>query len=128
MTKGELNGLPDPYIAACTVFKNQALYLREWISFHYMLGVRKFYLYDQGSDEDWQATVADYIKAGVIEYPMFTWFCFDICFLLGLSISHFFFDQADTTNGTCSSSHPHACRQRHFGTAFRTTTKSLGCC
>jgi len=72
MNNDELNRLPDPFLAACTVFKNQALYLREWISFHYMLGVKKFYLYDQGSEEDWQSTVVDYIEKGIIEYPIIT--------------------------------------------------------
>lgn len=68
MTTEELKNIPDPYLAMCTVFKNQALYMREWISFHYMLGVKKFYLYDQGSAEDWKSTVQDYIDKGIVEY------------------------------------------------------------
>jgi len=33
-----------------------------------MLGVQKFYLYDQGSEEDWKSAIADYIEKGIVEF------------------------------------------------------------
>ena len=51
MSHEDYISIPTPYLGICTVFKNQALYIREWIAFHHMLGVTKFFLYDQGSEE-----------------------------------------------------------------------------
>jgi len=36
-------------IAICAIFKDEALYLLEWLAFHKMIGVDRFFLYDNGS-------------------------------------------------------------------------------
>jgi glycosyltransferase involved in cell wall biosynthesis len=39
------------YLAACMTFRDEALYLREWIEFHRLVGVEHFYMYDNGSTD-----------------------------------------------------------------------------
>jgi hypothetical protein len=41
-----------PRVAICAVFKNEGPYLYEWLSFHAFLGVTKFFLYNNNSDDD----------------------------------------------------------------------------
>ena len=53
-------------LAVCAIFKNEALYLAEWITFHRLAGVERFYLYDHDSDDDWQETLAPEIREGVV--------------------------------------------------------------
>jgi hypothetical protein len=53
-------------LAICAVFKNEAPYLREWIEFHRIVGVERFYLYQNRSEDDWQAVVGPYIERGVV--------------------------------------------------------------
>ncbi len=48
---------PDPTedrhgVAIVTIVKNESRYIGEWVSFHYKAGVRKFYIYDNGSTDD----------------------------------------------------------------------------
>ncbi|WP_374442547.1 glycosyltransferase family 92 protein [Stella sp.] len=46
-------------LAVCAIFKNEARYLSEWLEFHHLVGVRRFFLYDNGSTDDWRAAIAD---------------------------------------------------------------------
>jgi hypothetical protein len=47
-------------LAICAVFKDEARNLAEWIDFHFNEGVERFYLYDNGSTDDWEAVIAPY--------------------------------------------------------------------
>lgn len=38
-------------IAVCAIFKDEAPYLLEWLAFHKMIGVDRFFLYDNGSTD-----------------------------------------------------------------------------
>ena len=38
-------------IAIVGIFKNESLYIAEWINFHRMVGFNRFILYDNGSDD-----------------------------------------------------------------------------
>lgn len=60
-------------LAICTIFRNETPYLREWIEFHRLVGVERFYLYQNLSDDDWQSVLSPYIERGVVEltdWPM----------------------------------------------------------
>jgi len=60
------------YISICGIFKNEAPYLKEWIEYHILVGVEKFYLYNNNSEDDYQEILEQYIKAGIvtlIEWP-----------------------------------------------------------
>jgi hypothetical protein len=56
-----------PYVAVCAVYRNEADYLREWIEFHRLMGVERFFLYDNLSDDDHRTVVAPYVEAGIAE-------------------------------------------------------------
>lgn len=53
-------------LSICAVFKNEAPYLREWIEFHRIVGVERFYLYENGSSDEWQSVIKSYIREGIV--------------------------------------------------------------
>ena len=61
-------GVPEGgvYLAACSVYRNEAPYLREWIEFHRLVGVERFFLYDNGSTDEHLEVLAPYIEEGVV--------------------------------------------------------------
>jgi hypothetical protein len=68
-TKASRGVSPDGvYLAACSVYLNEAPYLREWIEFHRLAGVERFFLYDNGSTDDHLDVLAPYIDEGVVVF------------------------------------------------------------
>ena len=58
---------PKKYkVSICAIFKNEALYLREWIEYHKIVGVEHFYLYNNNSEDDYQTVLAPYIADGTV--------------------------------------------------------------
>jgi hypothetical protein len=57
-----------PSVGVCAIFKDEALYLREWMLFHWLQGVERFYLYDNGSTDDWRAQIPE-LADSVIPWP-----------------------------------------------------------
>src|SRR4051812_35685821 len=53
------------YLAACTIYRDDAAYLAEWIEFHRLVGVERFFLYDNGSTDDHLEVLAPYIEQGL---------------------------------------------------------------
>ncbi|MCC7422020.1 MAG: glycosyltransferase family 2 protein [Planctomycetaceae bacterium] len=51
----------------CTVFKEEAPYLREWVSFHVAAGFEHFVLYDNDSSDDWRQQLGPAIERGIVE-------------------------------------------------------------
>ena len=51
-------------VAVCAIFKNEAIYLKEWLEFNHLVGVEHFFLYNNNSDDDFQEVLAPYIKRG----------------------------------------------------------------
>ncbi|MDE5835564.1 MAG: glycosyltransferase family 2 protein, partial [Paramuribaculum sp.] len=43
---------PEYYLAVCAIAKNEGPYFKEWIDWHLSMGVEKFYIYDNGSDDN----------------------------------------------------------------------------
>jgi hypothetical protein len=54
-------------LAMCTMFKNEAPFLKEWIEYHRMIGVEHFYLYNNDSDDDFDAVLKPYIEKNIVE-------------------------------------------------------------
>jgi hypothetical protein len=54
------------YLAASAIFKNEALYLEEWLRFHELVGVEHFYLYNNDSTDDYQYVLRPWINAGKV--------------------------------------------------------------
>ena len=48
------------------IFKNEALYLKEWIEFHRIVGVEHFYLYNNNSDDNYREVLEPYIKRNIV--------------------------------------------------------------
>jgi hypothetical protein len=53
-------------IAICSIFKNEAKYLKEWLEYHLLIGVEHFYLFDNLSTDDSVAVLATYIERGLV--------------------------------------------------------------
>jgi hypothetical protein len=58
--------MTDVYLAACMTYSNHASYLREWLEFHRIVGVERFFLYDNGSSDDHLEVLAPYIEEGMV--------------------------------------------------------------
>ena len=59
-------------IAVYAMFQNEAEWLKEWIEYHKLIGVEHFYLFDNGSTDNYQEVLRPYIKKGLVElhyYP-----------------------------------------------------------
>lgn len=61
------------YASICSIFKNEAPYLREWIEYHRIVGIEHFYLYNNFSEDDYQSVLQPYVDEGLvtlIEWPV----------------------------------------------------------
>src|SRR5437016_5538307 len=54
------------YLSLCALYRDQAPYLREWIEFHRLVGVERFYLYDNFSADGHRAVLAPYVEDGTV--------------------------------------------------------------
>lgn len=60
------------YISICSIFKNEALYMKEWIEYYLMIGIDHFYLYNNNSTDNYQEILCPYIEKGIVtlvEWP-----------------------------------------------------------
>jgi hypothetical protein len=48
------------YLSASTIYRDAASYLAEWIEFHRLMGVERFFLYDNGSTDGHRDVLAPY--------------------------------------------------------------------
>jgi hypothetical protein len=60
------SGSRSAYLSICLAYKNEAPYLREWIEFHRIVGVDRFFLYNHASTDDHREALAPYIEDGVV--------------------------------------------------------------
>jgi hypothetical protein len=58
-------------LAVAAVMKNEGPYLKEWIEYHRMAGVEKFYLYDNESSDNTKEILKPYIREGIVDYVYF---------------------------------------------------------
>ena len=58
-------------LAIGAIMKDEGPYLKEWLDFHILVGVTKFYLYDNGSTDNTTEILKPYIKHGIVEYHYF---------------------------------------------------------
>ena len=56
------------YLTLCAIAKNEGSYLEEWIEYHKMLGVEKFFIYDNESTDNTLEILQPYIKSNLVEY------------------------------------------------------------
>jgi hypothetical protein len=56
------------------IYRWEADYLREWVAFHRLVGVERFFLYDNASEDDHLEALAPFIEDGSVtvhEWPVF---------------------------------------------------------
>ena len=56
----------DRTLVACTLFRDDAMYLDEWVRFHAAMGVEHFYLYNHGSVDNYKEVLAPFIESGMV--------------------------------------------------------------
>jgi glycosyltransferase involved in cell wall biosynthesis len=49
------------YLTACAIYMNEGPFLQEWIEFHRIVGVEKFFLYNNMSTDDHRAILKPYV-------------------------------------------------------------------
>jgi hypothetical protein len=62
------------YLAVCAIYRNEAPYLREWIEFHRLVGVERFFLYDNVSTDEHRDVLEPYVAEGIVtlhDWPFF---------------------------------------------------------
>ena len=57
---------PPDYLSICAVFRDEAPYLREWVEFHRLVGVERFFLYDNRSTDDGREVLAPFVDEGLV--------------------------------------------------------------
>jgi hypothetical protein len=55
------------YLSVGAIFRDEADYLEEWIEFHRLVGVERFFLYDNGSVDDSRKVLARYERDGAVQ-------------------------------------------------------------
>lgn len=69
--KTDKNHKFDHELAICAIMKDEGPYLKEWLDYHMLVGVNKFYLYDNESSDDTVDVLKPYIDKGIVEYTFF---------------------------------------------------------
>ena len=62
------------YLSVCTLYKDEARYLPEWLEFHRLVGVERFFLYNNNSTDNHMEVLAPYIEEGTVvqrDWPLF---------------------------------------------------------
>ena len=53
-------------IVLCAIFKNEGRFLKEWIEYHYLIGVEHFYMYNNNSTDNYRDVLEPYIMKGIV--------------------------------------------------------------
>lgn len=62
------SGTTSAYLSIVSVAKNEGPYLREWLEYHKIVGVDRFYFYDNGSTDNTREILEPYINDGTVVY------------------------------------------------------------
>jgi hypothetical protein len=65
---------PDTYLSVCSIFLNEGPYLAEWLEFHLLAGVERFFLYDHESTDSSREVLAPYVEDGTVvvyDWPVY---------------------------------------------------------
>jgi hypothetical protein len=57
---------PPVYLSVCAIYRDEAPYLAEWIEFHKLVGVERFYLFNNLSSDNHREVLAPYIEEGTV--------------------------------------------------------------
>lgn len=68
IARPEFQASPDPLVfnkhrvCACTMVRNQARFLQEWIIYHHRIGVEHWFIYDNNSDDDIETIIESLVN------------------------------------------------------------------
>ena len=60
------------YLGVACMFRDESKWLREWIEYHRLIGVEKFYLFDHLSSDNPEQVISDYISQGIVTLERIT--------------------------------------------------------
>lgn len=55
-------------LAAVLIIKDEAIYVREWIEYHQLVGIEHFYIYDNDSSDELKDVLQPYVERGIVTY------------------------------------------------------------
>ncbi len=55
-------------LSICAIMKNEAPYVKEWLDYHLLVGVKRFYIYDNESEDNLKEKLKPYIDKGIVIY------------------------------------------------------------
>ena len=58
-------------IAVVAIVKNEGNYIKEWLDYHLLAGVTKFYIYDNDSNDNTREILRPYAESGAVQYIPF---------------------------------------------------------
>ena len=58
-------------LSICAIMKNEAPYVKEWIDYHRLVGVKRFYIYDNESEDNLKEVLTPYIEQGIVVYKYY---------------------------------------------------------
>ena len=66
VTRQEAETRPKPYLSICAIYRDEADYLAEWVEFHRLVGVERFFLYNNLSSDHHREVLAPYVDEGLV--------------------------------------------------------------
>lgn len=57
-------------IDVCIIVKNEARYIKEWVEYHRLIGIKNFYIFDNDSDDNLKEILAPYMERGFVHYEV----------------------------------------------------------
>src|SRR5277367_3568367 len=54
------------FLSLCSLFKDEAKFLKEWIEYHLLIGVDHFYLYNLESSDSSKKVLREYVSRGIV--------------------------------------------------------------
>lgn len=54
-------------VSVCAIFQNEAPYLKEWIEFHRLVGIKHFFLFNNLSEDHYKEVLNEYIESSIVE-------------------------------------------------------------
>jgi hypothetical protein len=74
INKQDLNSTKKKYfICACSMIQNQAPFLKEWIMYHSYLGIERWYLYDNNSDDEFEEVLSESLLQFNVTHHVWPW-------------------------------------------------------
>lgn len=53
-------------VSICAIFKNESIFLKEWIDYHLTIGVEHFFLYNNNSSDNYLQVLEPYVSSGLV--------------------------------------------------------------